>query len=156
MAKRATFTPEAAAFIARQALYTAGLPRNPKGASRRGGPPRYDPFLARITAVSGSYPKWTYTVQRVIAYDSTLTGAARAVTDGTNLTACNGFELVTGTAPYTHATGVTISNATDGTVNSGSCKIKAIGVGALVYVTPVFNADPVTVTYLFSAANSAQ
>jgi hypothetical protein len=157
MAKRATFTPETAAFVAKQAMYTAGLPRNPRTSSRRGGPPVYASFLARITGVSGSFPKWTYTVQRLTAYDASLTGAARAVTDGDSLTAYNGFELVTGTAPYTHAAGVTISNATDGSVNSGSCKIKSIAVGAVVWVVPVFNASADgSVTYLFSVPNSAQ
>lgn len=113
-------------------------------------------FLAKVTAVAGSFPKWDYTVRRVVKYDSTLSGAARAVTDTTDLTAYNGFELVTGTAPYTHADGVTISNATDGNVNSGSCKIKSIGVGAVVYVTPISNATGDDVTYLFSVPNSAQ
>lgn len=112
-------------------------------------------FFARITNVSGSFPLFTYTGQRVIGYDSTLTGSARAVTDGEDKTLVNGFELVTGTAPYTHAVGVTISNATTGVVNSGSCVIKAIGIGAVVWVEP-FTSSSGDITYLFSAPNSAQ
>jgi hypothetical protein len=113
-------------------------------------------FTARITAVSGSFPAWSYTVQRVVSYNSAGTGAARAVTDGVNLTALNGFELVTGTAPYTHATGITITNATTGVVNSGSCLIQAIGVGAVVDVDTIPDSSGGGVTYIFKVPNSAE
>lgn len=108
------------------------------------------PFLAQITSVSGSFPKWSYTGQRVISYDGTS-----VTTDGINLTMDNGFELNTGTPPYTHATGVTIT-ATDGTVNSTACKIQPIGAGAVVEVLGVRNGTASNVSYMFCMANSAQ
>lgn len=112
-------------------------------------------FLARITAVSGSFPTWSYTAQRVTGYDPTQTGAARALTDGHDITSViNGFELVANSPTYTHATGVSITN-TDGTVNSGSCKIQSIGVGAVVPLYPLSNTSSTT-TYMFCMANSAQ
>lgn len=116
--------------------------------------PAAPPFKARITAVAGSFPQWTYTVQRVVYYDSTKTAAAKWVTDGNNLTAANGAEFA-GTAPYTYGNGVLITNATTGAVNSASCVIQPIGVGGIVDVTECADQNGASV-YVFPAMNSAQ
>jgi hypothetical protein len=112
-------------------------------------------ILARITAQGGSFPDFTYTTQRIIGYNSALTGAARWVTDGIDLPSVNGFEQVTGTPPYTHATGVTITDI-DGTVNGGDCMIRPIGVGAIVQLYSIPTSAGDALVYIFSAPNSAQ
>lgn len=129
---------------------------------RRG--PRYvgnDEFLARITAVSGSFPTWSYTVQRVTSYNSANSNAAKWVTNGTNITAKNGMEFG-GTAPYTYGNGVTVANASTGAVatafggsTASTCLIRSIAVGALVWVSPLLDENGSAV-YVFNAANSAQ
>jgi hypothetical protein len=114
------------------------------------------PFLARITAVSGSFPTWSYTVQRFTNYKAANTGAARWQTDGRNITSVlNRCEFGPASGyPYTHGTGVTVT-ASDGTVNSGSCKMVAIGIGSTVEVRTDLASDG-TLLYSFYAANSAQ
>jgi hypothetical protein len=110
----------------------------------------------RITAVSGSFPEWTYTGQRVIGYNSSLTGAARWLTDGTDVTLKNRCEFASpdGDYPYTYGTGSTIT-ASDGTVNSTACKIIPIGVGATPDVDADFD-ETGAVLLSFFAANSAE
>jgi hypothetical protein len=111
-------------------------------------------FIAKITAVSGSFPTWTYTVQRVLSYDTTQTGAARWVTDGVNITGVLNRCEFSGTPNYTYGTGNNIT-ASDGTINAGSCKIIPIGVGNVVDITGIPN-NSSTITLSFSQASSGQ
>ncbi|MCL2647728.1 MAG: hypothetical protein FWD61_12080, partial [Phycisphaerales bacterium] len=64
-------------------------------------------FLARITYVSGSFPVWSYTVQRIRKYDPSQTGPEAWVTDGKNITGVlNRFEWTPASYPYWHGAGV--------------------------------------------------
>ncbi len=112
-------------------------------------------FPARITSVSGSFPTWSYTVQRIVSFNSTLTGAAKWVTDSTNITGVLNRCEFAGTATYTYGTGLSITNASTGVVNSTTCVYKSIGVGNVVDVTGLPN-NSGTITYSFSQTNSAQ
>lgn len=117
--------------------------------------PNQSTFEARITNKSGAFPAWTYTIQRVTKKDTTQTGYLQWVTDGTDLSATNRSEFAPQSSyPYTYGNGVTIT-ASDGTVNSGSCKIAPIGVGAVVNVSTDIDQSGNTV-YSFSEMNSAQ
>lgn len=106
-------------------------------------------FLAKITAVSGSFPYWAYTVQRITTWSPTT-----AATDGTNLTAYNRCETHLTSYPSEYGYGLTIT-ASDGTINSGSCKIIPIGVGAVVWVDDAWGSDG-THYYTFQLDNSGQ
>ncbi|MCL2647706.1 MAG: hypothetical protein FWD61_11970, partial [Phycisphaerales bacterium] len=64
-------------------------------------------FQGRITSVSGSFPVWNYTVQRVTKYDPSQTGPEAWVTDGKNITGVlNRFEWTPASYPYWHGAGV--------------------------------------------------
>lgn len=110
---------------------------------------------AKITAVNGSFPTYSYTVQKVIAYDASLAGSARWVTDGIDITGVLNRCEFSGTPPYTYGTGNTIT-ASDGTVNSSSCKIIPIGIGSVVDLRVVQNNSNNGFTCSFFATNSAQ
>lgn len=111
------------------------------------------PFACRVTAVSGSFPQWSYTCQRVTGYDSTQTAAARWVTDGIDITGCINTMEQSGTPTYTFPTGVSITSST-GQVNSTACVIKSIGVGAVVDLSFVVDSAGVPV-FRFAQPNSA-
>jgi hypothetical protein len=110
-------------------------------------------FLARIIAVSGSFPTWTYTVQRVTGYDSGETAEEKWTTDGVDLTATNRAEFA-GTPSYTYGTGSTITDVS-GAVNGTSCLTIAIGVGAVVELRAGVDEEGSPI-YSFIAMNSAQ
>lgn len=111
-------------------------------------------FKARITAVSGSFPIFTYTCQRVVSVNPALTTAAGWVTDGVNLTpAYNAGSEFSGTPPYIYGNGVLITSSS-GQVNSTDCVIQSIGVGAVVDLCLTTDGSGNTY-YLFSAMNSA-
>lgn len=111
-------------------------------------------FLCRITAVSGSFPTFTYTVQKVVSFNNSNSNAAKWVTDSINLSAKNGAEF-SGTATYTYGNGVSITNASTGAINSQTCVIKALGVGCLVWVTAIKNVAG-GYQYVFCEPNSGQ
>lgn len=114
--------------------------------------------LYKITAVTGTFPAWSYTAQLIVGYDSSLVGEARWVTDGVNVTGVlNRMEFAPagGTYPYTYGNGSNIT-ASDGTVDSGSCVIIPIGVGAVVDVTGGWDIDADATIYSFAQANSAE
>jgi hypothetical protein len=112
-------------------------------------------FKARITAVTGSFPAWSYTVQKVIGYNSSLSNAARWVTDGVDITGVLNRCEFGGTPNYTYGTGNTITN-TDGTVNSTSCKVVAIGIGAVPDCSVDVDANGNVLVTSFELQNSAQ
>lgn len=118
-------------------------------------------FKARITAVSGSFPVWSYTVQRVVSKDTTKTDYTMWVVDGVSLTATNGFEWTPASYPFLHGVGVWVENSsgavstTFGGGTAGNCLIRAIGVGAVVDVS-IFPDQDGNLTYAFSSPNSAQ
>jgi hypothetical protein len=90
-------------------------------------------YRARITAVSGSFPQWNYTGQRVIGFDSSLSGVNQYLTDGIDLALINLAEFA-GTPPYTYGNGVLITSSS-GQINSTAAVIRpAVGVGACVTV----------------------
>jgi hypothetical protein len=111
-------------------------------------------FSARITSVSGSFPTFDYTVQKIASYNTTLSNAAKWVTDGVSIASVKNRAEFGGTPPYTYGNGMTITSST-GQINSTSCLIKAIGVGAGVDVTMVLN-ESRSAVYSFSAMNSGQ
>jgi hypothetical protein len=113
--------------------------------------------LYRITAVTGSFPTWSYTVQRVIRFDSSLVGAARWVTDGNDKTAINRGEFAppSGTYPYTYGNGSNIT-ASDGAVDTGECVIIPIGVGTVVDLTTGRDSYDDSALYSFCQMNGAE
>jgi hypothetical protein len=113
-------------------------------------------FKARITAVSGGFPIWAYTVQRITGFNSGNTGYLKWTTNGTDIAGVlNGSEFATQSGyPYTYGNGVTIT-ASDGTVNGGSCKIKPLGIGRTVSLNVTLDQSGGLV-YYFEADNSAQ
>ena len=119
-------------------------------------------FRCRITAISGSFPVWTYTVETVVKCDPSQTGPGRWVTDGKPITGVrNRFEWVPTSYPYTHGVGVQIADNTGAVAesftgsNAGECKIRSIGIGAVVDVSVDYD-DQGKAYYSFAAANSAQ
>lgn len=116
-----------------------------------------EPFRARITAVSGTFPAWSYTCQRITGYDSSLTGAARWVTDGVDIAGVlNRAEFAPASGyPYIYGNGSNITDSS-GTVDSGACVIIPIGVGAVVDVTTNKDTTGGTMVYSFVAMNSAE
>ena len=112
-------------------------------------------FKAKITAVSGSFPAWSYTVQKITSYNSSLSNAAKWVTDGNDITGVVNRAEFGGTPNYTYGNGVTITNS-DGTVNSTSCKIIAIGVGSVVDCSVDIDVNGNQLVYSFCQMNSAQ
>jgi hypothetical protein len=118
-------------------------------------------FKARITAVTGSFPVWTYTVQRLVSINTANTDATRRVTDGVNLTAKNGMEWTPAAYPYIHGNGLKIANSSGAvaTTFAGStastCLIRSIAVGAVVDVTALLDQSG-NVVYEFTEPNSAQ
>jgi hypothetical protein len=111
-------------------------------------------FRARITAISGSFPQWSYTCQRVIGFDSSLTGAAQDVTDGVDLTACKNTSELTGTPPYYYGNGVPITSSS-GQANSSMCVIQALGVGSCVDLTVCADRNGGSISRRFTRDNSA-
>ncbi len=115
------------------------------------------PALARITAVSGSFPAWSYTVKLLKWYNSANTGASRWVTTGSDITGVvNRMEFAPESGyPYIYGNGSNIT-ASDGTVDSGSCVIIPIGVGAVVDLTAILDTNANATVYSFAQANSAE
>lgn len=111
-------------------------------------------FKGRITAVTSSFPAWSYTVQRVTSYNSTLTGAARWVTDGVNIVNVLNRTEFSGTPPYTYGTGNLITSSS-GQVNSTACVVQSIGIGAVPDVTATLDENNV-IKFSFSEMNSSQ
>jgi hypothetical protein len=101
----------------------------------------------KLTAVGGSFPQWSYTVQKVTGYDGT-----NWLTDGVNLLAQNTLE--TNTTSGTYGNGVTITSAS-GQVNSTSCVIVPIGIGSVVDGVCIIDTSGHQV-WRFAQANSAQ
>jgi hypothetical protein len=114
------------------------------------------PFRVRITAVAGSFPVWSYTVQKVTGFNSANVGYLKWVTDGRNITGVlNTFEFAPQSGyPYIHGTGVSVT-ASDGTVDGGSCRIIPIGVGAVVEIEGEVDENG-DIVYSFGAPNSAE
>ncbi len=126
-----------------------------RGVARGGRMRQAIACLARITAVSGSFPQWSYTTQYVTGYDSSQTGAAKWVTDGVDLTGCLNTLETTGTAPYTYGNGITITSSS-GQCNSTACVIQPIGVGAVVELTVSRDQNGGAAIRSFRAENSGQ
>ncbi len=131
-----------------------GAGRN-KGVDLRKGRSQPAKYRARITAVSGSFPQWSYTVQRLVRHDSSQSGVAKRVTDGINLTGVLNDAETPGTAPYTYGNGITITSSS-GQCNSTACVIQPIGVGACVDVIVQQNITGGVAFRAFSAMNSGQ
>ncbi len=118
-------------------------------------------FPCKITAVSGTFPQWNYEGQQVISISSTGGHISYGQTISVvRLLMFNRMETYSASYPYTYGNGVTIT-ASDGTVNSGSCKIVSIGVGSVVDVTGLQLLDDAgnptqNVLYSFAQANSCQ
>ncbi len=115
-------------------------------------------FPAKIVAVTGGFPNWLYTCQKLTKVDwNTYPLSSSFVVDGNNLAAINRMEFSspTGAYPYVYGNGCSIS-ASDGTVNGGSCKIIPIGVGATVDLTAVYTTGYNGFLFSFAQANSAQ
>ncbi len=119
-------------------------------------------FKYRITGVSGSFPVWSYTCQRVIYRNTGLTDQTQWVTDGINVAGVsNRCEWTPGSYPFIHGTGVMVENSS-GAVSTtysggtaGNCKIRAIGVGSVVDLD-IDTDQNYAPNYSFYVPNSAQ
>jgi len=143
-----TFTQQAVSKIAETCRWVKAQPRS----TQTSNPINVTPgarFSAKITNVSGSFPIWTYTIQRVTSYSSST---ATWLTDGINLTAFNTCE--TNVTSGTFGNGITITSAS-GQANSGSCVIQSIGVNAVVDVCAHAKENGLPV-FRFCVSNSAQ
>jgi hypothetical protein len=120
-------------------------------------------FAGRITSVSGTFPEWVYTVQRVESYDSTQTQYNKWVTDTvTSYTCKNRCEWTPTSYPFLHGAGFKVTNSNgfvaesyDEPSTASDCKVRAIGVGSVVDVTLTTDEDDEPV-YSFYQPNSAQ
>jgi len=104
------------------------------------------PFAAKITASSQTATGvWSYTVQRVTSWGST---------DGVDITGVKNSMETTGTVPFTHGTGMTVSSSSSSKYWVGaSCSILPIGSGTIVMVNvSVLDNTPV---FWFALPNSA-
>ncbi len=109
-------------------------------------------FEAMITAVSGSFPQWSYTCQRTTGYKSST---KTWLTDGVNLTGVLNTCETTGTAPYTYGNGITITSSS-GQCNFTACVIQPIGIGAVVDLTIKNDNDTGRPASRFCVPNSGQ
>ncbi len=110
---------------------------------------------AKIITSSGSFPQWSYTVQLIKKYDSSLSGNAKWVTDTVTISGVTNRAETAGTVPYTYGGGNLITNS-NGTVNSGTCKIIPIGADAIVDLSMTWNYVTGNPQYSFCMANSSQ
>jgi hypothetical protein len=138
----------------------ARLPKRPSAGATS------DSFLGQITSVSGSFPAWTYTIMRVVGFDSSKTDKTKWVVDSSSsavaVSAVNRMEFGwTGSfSSYRYGTGDLITSNT-GQVNSTACVIHPIGVGATVQVDVDTDLNPASAfyglpVYSFAAENGVE
>ncbi len=114
------------------------------------GPQFFQSFPAKITAVAGSFPRWIYTVQRIVGYNGGW------VTDGVNVgNVLNGCETSSsGVASWTYGNGISVSST--GAITGGTCLIKSMPIGSPVEVFPTINTITNQPQFLFIAESSGQ
>jgi hypothetical protein len=117
---------------------------------------------ARITAATGSFPVWSYSVQLVGGYTTANTDPTAWVMTGPTITNVkNRCEWTPGSYPYQHGCGVEVANslgyvATNiGGGIAGTCMIQHIGIGSTVDLSADVDQNGNTVLS-FYAPNSAQ
>jgi hypothetical protein len=135
------------------------IPQQRRGAYSAPPSPRAS---CRITAISGAWPIWGYTVQRVIGYDSSKAWPLCHLTDGKDLVGVNRIEFTPASYPALCGEGVMIQDATGlvATTFAGGtasiCLVRPPIVGDTVDCDLFADANGGALTALFTWPRSAQ
>lgn len=143
-ANNAAFNLTDANRIGKSTRTVEGLDRTRTARQERGGTRLNDGWANfglqqfRITAVAGAWPKWSFTVQLVVGFNSATAWPGCFVTDAVDLAGINARDFTPGSYPALCGEGVMIENST-GKVSTGfaggtasTCKMRPPIVGDLV------------------------